>query len=157
VRAGEAIDVTALGQLTNLTNLSLHANKVTDLTALGQLTNVNNLKLNTNIASNFSVLGGLPNLIGLSIQANKVSGFSEMAGLTNLTNLTVNANNVNLEGVHQLKALKQLEISIAKEVDLAPLMRSSSLKKLYLANVTFRNSRLLKAVEIELVGNSREI
>jgi hypothetical protein len=79
-----------------------------------------------------------------------------MFALAAPANLSAHATTVSLTGVNQLRNLSQIRIASARDVDLEPLVVDRGLKRLILANVTFRNSTLLKSVEIELIGESRE-
>ena len=108
-------------------------------------------------ASDLSALGQLPNLTSLSVNTNSVSDLSALVQLSNLTKLSIGATTVNLKGVNHVRNLAHIKIANAQDVDLEPLVAAISLKKIILANVTFRNSALLKSIEIEITGTSREI
>ena len=61
-------DISALGGLTNLTNLDLGGTRVSDISALGGLTNLTNLDLGGTRVSDISALGGLTNLTNLDLR-----------------------------------------------------------------------------------------
>jgi len=157
VQSGEVSDISALGKLAKLTNLNVQALKVRDISALGQLSNLTSLSVTASELNDFSALGQLTKLTSLNVQATNVKDLSALGRLSNLTNLSVMSGTVSLVNIARLQKLTQLKVASARELDLAPLVGATSLQKLILADVTFRNSALLKSVQIELIGNSREV
>ena len=84
-----------IGQLTNLTQLSLGGNQLSVLPAeIGQLANLTQLSLSENRLSVLPAeIGQLTNLTGLYLSENRLSVLpAEIGQLTNLTQLTLNGN-----------------------------------------------------------------
>ena len=80
-------DISALGGLTNLTNLELGGTRVSDISALGGLTNLTNLDLSESGVEDISALGGLTNLTNLDLDRISTGQGDISLGLTNLKNL----------------------------------------------------------------------
>lgn len=91
-------DLTALGNLTNLTSLTIHGASVEDFSALGNLTNLISLDLQSNqvriddISSLY--LDNLTNLTDLTLLNNHISDISALSGLTSLTHLRLDGNQI---------------------------------------------------------------
>ncbi|MCW2308112.1 leucine-rich repeat domain-containing protein [Rhodobium gokarnense] len=131
VSANKVSDISALGQLSNLTSLAVNAAKVSDISALGQLSNLTSLAVNANNVSDISALGQLSNLTSLSVTANNVSDISALGQLSNLTSLSVNANNVSdISALGQLSNLTRLAVHANNASDISALGQLSNLTSL---------------------------
>ncbi len=81
-------DISALGDLTNLTRLSVAENRnLSNLAPLAGLTNLEWLKLDTCNISDISALAGLTNLKWVSLEHNNISDFSPLDGLPETTTI----------------------------------------------------------------------
>ena len=143
-----------LGNLTNLTELSLWGNGITDISSLSDLTNLTVLNLSETRVTDFSSLAGLTNLTYLHLGYNDIRDLSGLAGLlaglTSLTSLDLTGINHSLtSGAEQrspldlsplagLTSLTQLNLNYNKISDLSPLASLANLKSLNLAAVHIR-------------------
>ena len=80
-------DISSLSGLTNLTDLNLRETRVTDISSLSDLTNLTDLNLRETRVTDISSLSDLTNLTVLNLSETRVTDFSSLAGLTNLKSL----------------------------------------------------------------------
>lgn len=84
-----AEDMSAIGGLTDLTNLSLGNCGLDDISALSSLSELKSLILSGNEISDLSPLSGLTSLRTLYLDDNPVTDFSPLYGLSSLTTLNI--------------------------------------------------------------------
>ena len=127
-------DISAVSGLTNLTDLKLGGNNISNISAVSGLTNLTNLNLGTNNISNISAVSNLTNLTHLDFSRNNISNISAVSGLTNLTSLNLSRNNIsNISAVSGLTNLTQLYLSINRIRAIPDLSKLTSLTLLYLS------------------------
>lgn len=101
-------DISALGELTNLTSLGLRGDKLEDISALSSLVNLTFLDLNDNKITDISPLKGLVNLTVLDLGDNyELTDISALSGLTNLTGLSLFYNH-KIEDISALSSLTNM-------------------------------------------------
>lgn len=106
-------DISALAELTSLTELDLSGNKLTDISALAGLHNLTVLNLSGNKITDVSTLAGLRNLIALNVADNKASDFRKfepgtLEGFTALASLDLSNNE--LTDISALPPLENLAV-----------------------------------------------
>lgn len=126
-------DVEKIGQLTNLTKLSLDIDYIYDITPLANLTKLTDLHLDGNRISDITPLTGLTDLKKLDLGSNLVGDLSPLSGMTNLTELNLRCNQINdLSPLSELTSLTELDLSVNQINDLSPLFGLTGLTKLRL-------------------------
>ena len=130
---------TELGQLTNLTDLWLNGNQLTGEipTELGQLANLRSLNLDFNqLTGAIPVeLGQLTKLTLLYLGGNNITDISLLANLTNLTKLGLGGNNItDISPLANLTNLTELYLWSNDITDISPLANLTNLTELYLAD-----------------------
>lgn len=126
-------DVEKIGQLTNLTKLSLDIDYIYDITPLANLTKLTDLHLDGNRISDITPLTGLTDLKKLDLGSNLVGDLSPLSGMTNLTELNLRSNQINdLSPLSELTSLTELDLSVNQINDLSPLFGLTGLTKLRL-------------------------
>lgn len=126
-------DVEKIGQLTNLTKLSLDIDYIYDITPLANLTKLTDLHLDGNCISDITPLTGLTDLKKLDLGSNLVGDLSPLSGMTNLTELNLRCNQINdLSPLSELTSLTELDLSVNQINDLSPLFGLTGLTKLRL-------------------------
>ena len=104
-------DITALGNLTQLEELSLGANLICDISPLRTLTNLKILRLTNNQISDISPLAGLYNLVELHLNRNQIEDISALAGMENLVMLNLDDNNItDFSLLYRLEKLETLYV-----------------------------------------------
>ncbi|MDE0014487.1 MAG: leucine-rich repeat domain-containing protein [Candidatus Poribacteria bacterium] len=102
-------DLYLLGNLTQLTSLSVHYAQVSDLSFLRALTQLEGLNLGSNQISDLKPLAGLTQLRWLFLWDNQISDLKPLAGLTQLTDLGLSNNQIRdvspLAGLTNLNSL----------------------------------------------------
>lgn len=128
-------DISALEELTNLTNLSLDSCNIgASASVLGNLTNLTNLHLASSNISDLSPLSRLTNLTYLSLGGNKISDLSPLRGLTKLQVLILDNNNISdVSALGNLTNLTALNLGYNSISDLSPLGNLTNLQDLDLA------------------------
>ena len=81
---GLSFDLSFLGGLTNLEEISMHDGDRLDLTPLAGLTRLRELFITSSGISDISALAGLTELVRIDLANNEISDISPLAGLTNL-------------------------------------------------------------------------
>lgn len=134
-------DISALGELTNLTSLQLSNTNVSDIGPLSSLTNLTYLSLaGSTIAagsgiSDIGPLSGLTNLTQLYLPLNSISDLGPLAGLTNLTSLGIQGNYISdITPLAGLTNLTYLDLSQNSISDISPLSGLTRLNSLYIAD-----------------------
>ncbi|MDM8526627.1 leucine-rich repeat domain-containing protein [Anaerolineales bacterium HSG24] len=128
-----------IGQLTNLTSLSLWDNQLSQLpNEIGQLTNLTSLSLSYNQLSQLpNEIGQLTNLTDLSLRSNQLSQLpAEIVQLTNLTSLDLRSNQLSQlpAEIVQLTNLTSLYLSDNQLSQLpAEIVQLTNLTSLYLS------------------------
>lgn len=127
-------DISPLGGLKNLTNLWLGNNNISDISALSGLKNLQLLWIGNGI-SDISPLSGLTNLVDLTLQSNQISDISALGKLTNLRVLWLGDNNISdISALGKLKKLTRLSLWGNNISDISPLSRLAGLEELYLGD-----------------------
>ena len=128
-------DISPLGGLTNLTDLSLERNEISDISPLARLNNVEILELGHNSISDISPLANLTNLTRLYLNNNSISDISPLANLTNLTRLYLNNNSISdISPLANLTNLTRLFLDTNPISDISPLANLTNLEGLFLNN-----------------------
>lgn len=151
-------DISALGELINLTDLVISSDNISDISVLASLTNMTQLRLNSSNISDISVLAGLTNLTYLSLDncnisdisplagltnlnyylsllGNNISDISALAGLTDLTTLRLSRNNISdISALAGLTNLTDLELNNNNISDISALSEMTNLTNLLLGN-----------------------
>ena len=123
-------DISALANLTHLTELCLHSNEIGDISALAHLTNLTELLLGYNRIGDVSPLADLTNLAVLSLQVNQISDISSLANLTNLTELYLASNQItDISALSGLVSLTSLYLAYNQISDIQPLVNNPSLSE----------------------------
>lgn len=103
------IDISPLGNLTELVDLDLGSNRISDISALMSLTKLESLDLSYNKIQDISALEGLVNLQTLNLRYNEISDISALKGLVNLQTLNIELNEISditsLENMAELRWL----------------------------------------------------
>lgn len=94
LNGGRIRNISALGELTNLTILYLSGNEINDISALRNLKNLTVLNLHGNQIQDISALRSLTNLTALYLGENRIREVRELSGLTNLTVLILCGNEI---------------------------------------------------------------
>lgn len=131
-------DVAPLAGLPNLYALSISGNAIGDLTPLGSLTALRALALENNgVSVDLSQLSSLSSLLSLYLASNDISDVSDLAGLTDLVYLVLADNDLDsadlthLEGMSDLLGLQLDQNNIT---DVTSLSGLTQLEFLYLNN-----------------------
>ena len=109
--------ITALGNLTKLTQLNLKNNEVSDITALGSLTKLTYLNFRYNEVSDITALANLTKLTELWAADNNISDVSPLSSLTKLKKLgLVNNPILDTSPLYSLTqgALKNVDITVSQ-------------------------------------------
>lgn len=122
-------DLSPLGGLTNLTDLSLYSNRnettaqdLTDLTPLTNLTKLVRLHLGGNAIADLTPLAPLVNLEELYLESNSIRDIAPLTGLQKLRKLSLGANRIqSLPDLKDLAKLEWLWLADNRLVSLAPL------------------------------------
>lgn len=133
---GELADFSPLSSLaTQLTILKLENQSGVDMSVIGDLTELKTLYLNTSGISDLSELTTLLNLESLQLRGNfLISDLTPLTGLTGLTRLDLFFNSVeNLTPLQNLTNLNYLNLRNNQLTDLTALQNLTNLKTLYLS------------------------
>lgn len=98
--------VEALSGLRNLNRLSLSGNTIRDISALSFMTELHELDLSNNAVTNLNAISGLKKLTHLNLADNSVSSLIPLSGCANLVLLDVSGNA--LTGLNGIEDMKQL-------------------------------------------------
>ncbi len=105
-------DVGYLANLTSLESLSLYGNEITNISALAELSDLKELSLGSNDLDDISVLSNLTNLTWLALHSNSINDISAISKLTQLTNLYLDSNDLSdISSLTNLNNLISLELS----------------------------------------------
>lgn len=105
--AGEIAKKTAdsvLGELTNLTHLTLMMGSIEDVSFLNNLTKLTVLDLRANRISDISKIENMNKLTELYISENNISDISVLKNLNNLSVVSVFSNNISQSDAEQLQS-----------------------------------------------------
>lgn len=106
------VNISGIGNLTNLEGLNLNNTQIVDISEIGRLTNLKVLYLENNQIVDISGIRNLTNLEGLELSNNQITNL-EIGNLTNLTYLSLNHNQ--LTHIHasigRLTRLEQLSLN----------------------------------------------
>ena len=131
------ISIGALANLPNLQTLDLSGNGIISIGELGSLPNLQTLNLSSNNISDISALGNLTNLQTLNWSYNKIIYISTLRNLTNLQTLNLSGNNISdisaLRSLTNLQTLKTLHLSGNKISDISALANLTNLQTLDLS------------------------
>lgn len=129
----EAIDLTPLGKLANLTSLSIEKGVIADISPINKLSNLENLSLHQNKISDLAPIASLTNLKSLTLYRNELSAFSPIASLTNLEELQIEYNDfINIEPLLGLTKLLKLKLAYTKTSDITHIKEFVNLESLKL-------------------------
>lgn len=107
------LDLSALANLTNLTEVNLRWNMVEDISPLANLTKLTSLKLPRNKLEDISPLANLTNLAELDLRDNRITDISPLlanSGIGAGDTVSLENNNLDLsEGSVDLQVIRQLE------------------------------------------------
>lgn len=125
-------DISALGELTGLTELSMSGCQVTDISSLQNMARLEALDLTNNAISEVWPLMGMGNLRRLSIKQNQVlTKIEPLAVLESLEYLDLSYNSVtDIAALSSLANLKVLLLSLNKLLTMKPLASLQNLKAL---------------------------
>ena len=131
--AEDISDISALGELTNLTGVAINADNISDISVLASLTNLTSLRLSSSNISDISALAGLTKLYYLSLDNCNISDISPLAGLTNLDDyLSLIGNNISdisaLAGLTDVATLRLSRNNISDISALAGLTKLTTLE-----------------------------
>lgn len=153
-------DVRPLAKVRTLTSLDLYGNPVRDVAPLAELTGLIRLRLGSGTRlANLQALSGLVRLSRLELLDNAVADVRALGALTQLTRLSFTANPhlSDLTGLASLENLEILELSGTAVSDLRPLTRLERLTTLGLAGTRVRDLSpligLLGLTRLDLRGN----
>ncbi len=128
-------NITALGELVNLEDLSIAFNEINDINALGTLTNLRSLNIQHNKIDDISVFYLLSNLEYLTINSNQISDINPLSGLTQLKGLNISLNEISdISALSNLTQLDRLDISNNEISDISTLSELTQLDRLDISN-----------------------
>lgn len=128
-------NISALGELTNLTSLSLYGNKLEDISPLSSLVNLTSLNLRDNRITDISPLKKLINLTVLDLGLNyDLRDINALSGLTNLTSLSLfyDHNIDDISALSGLTHMAELDLFNTNISDLGALSNMTNLVSLNL-------------------------
>ena len=143
-------DITFIGSLANLEEITLDGTLVSDLTPLKGMSNLTNLRLrNTKIAPDLRPLNGLPNLRELDLKNSKVvTDLALLKDLPSLEWLVLEGTGVtDLTPLKGMGRLYHLDLENTKVTDLTSLKGLKELGYLYLRNTKVTDLTPLKGLE----------
>ena len=122
--ANQISDISPLANLTNLKKLDLGGNgKISDITALGNLVQLTLIFLRDNSLQDISILANLTQLTVLQLDKNQIRDISFLANLTLLEELWLNRNAItDISPLIQLQNLKKLYLADNPFHDFSPLL-----------------------------------
>ena len=121
-------NISALSKATKLTYLNLDHNSVQDIEPLGALSALQTLSLRYNAMTNLEALARLASLQSLDIAYNSVVSTAPLAGCNNLRVLDISGNSLRtLDGIEQLTGLTSLIASSNNLVEVEPIASCTSL------------------------------
>ena len=126
-----------LKYLTGLDSLILNSNvKLNDVSAISNLTNLTELEMTSCNLTDISALSGLTKLKILNLSGNKeLSDISVIKNMTELTTLDLSSCNISdVSGIEKITSLRILSLADNKITDLQPLSGMVSLTRLDLAD-----------------------
>ena len=128
-------DVSALANLTQLTDLNLWRNQVSDVSPLANLTQLTRLWLGDNQLSDISVLANLTQLTRLALSENDLSDISVLANFIQLTYLFLGDNQLSdISVLANLTQLTNLGLDNNQLSDISVLANFTQLRHLWLWN-----------------------
>ena len=126
-------NITGLGGLTNLTELTLYQDQVSDLTPLVALTSLAALDLADDPVRDFSALAGMTNLQSLFVEGTAISNLNRLPLLPRLTMLDANYNRLDdLNALAGCTNLQWLNASYNWLTNIDALTNLSQLRTVYL-------------------------
>ena len=138
------VDISPLANLTNLTTLYLTTNHIEDISSLAGLTNLENLQVNGLFSPDLNYLTNLTNLHSLGLAHSRLDDISPLANLTNLKWLDISGNHF-LDDISPLSGLinlRSLSLANAAINDLTPLAGLTNLLWLSLSDLNWGNDPL---------------
>ena len=128
-------DLTGVGQLANLTAVSLGYTTVQSLVPLTELQQVTSLALEGMNLTSIAPLADMPQLRTLNLYSNQISDLSPLVGMQNLSNLSLPFNQVSdLTPLQELGSLYVVDLANNQIVDLTPLAMPPDLYSINLSN-----------------------
>ena len=126
-------DISALENLTALTDLDLTYNEISDISPLSSLTGLTSLNLNYNEIDDISPLSSLTTLTSLNLNYNKIDDISPLSSLPSLTDLDMGRNRISdISPLSSLPGLTSLYLEYNEIDDISPLSSLTGLTSLYL-------------------------
>ncbi|WP_144492521.1 MULTISPECIES: NEAT domain-containing protein [Bacillus cereus group] len=141
---GELEDIGSLAELEHIEFLTLRNNKISDLSPLSQMKKIKMLDVNSNYIKDIKPLFTVTSLRDLTIANNQINnaGLEGIHQLKNLKTLEISNNGLsNVEHINGMNKLIELGLSKNELVDLNPLSQLSGLQKLdleenYISDIT---------------------
>ncbi len=128
VEAKGIVDLSGLGQCTNLTALTLIDNDISDVSELSSLSKLKTLNLGINQVTDLDPLSDLTTLEQLYLSQNQIQDITPLAGLSNLQKLDLRWNQVeDLNPLSGLVNLSSLDLTGNNVADIAPLVSNTGL------------------------------
>jgi internalin A len=153
-------DITALQNLTNLTELTLWNNQVEDISVVARFRYLNFLNLDGNQVADLNPISNLTTLRRLYLGNNRFGNdITALQNLTNLTELTLWGNEIeDISIVVRFKKLEYLNVDGTRLADVSPISNLTTLKTLYAGNNLLGNrisafQNLTNLIELTLYGN----
>lgn len=130
-------DLQALSKLTGLTELVIRNSNLSpeDVSAIGQYTALTSLTLENCSISSIESLSSLVELTSLDVSGNTIRNLHAISGMQKLTSLDLSENVVvDLTEISKLTALNSLDVSSNALTSLSPIFADSSLTSLSASN-----------------------
>ncbi len=128
-----ALDITVIGNLMNLTILSLGRNSIDDIADLASLTNLTDLYLESNNITDFSILSDLTNLKRLSLTDNSIDDTDitdYLSGMTHLNMLFLGNNDIT--DLSDLSDMVNLQVLALEHNNISDISHLSDMVNLWL-------------------------
>ena len=155
---GAAMDLTALGSLTGLRQLSIRHNRIADLGPLAGLAGLTELDIGENRIADLQPLAGLGDLAVLRADRNRIANLWPLASLAGLEALEMGANRIrDLRPLAGLARLQTLRLGGNGLADLHPLAGLAGLRDLGLSGNAVKDLGALSHLDglrrLDLRGN----
>ena len=141
-------DISALENLTALTDLDLTYNEISDISPLSSLTGLTSLNLNYNKIDDISPLSSLPSLTDLDMGRNRISDISPLSSLTGLTSLYLEYNEIDdISPLSSLTGLTSLYLGGNQISDISTLSSLPALTELYIGYNPFSDISIISGMD----------
>lgn len=144
----EISDISPLSSLTGLTSLNLNYNEIDDISPLSSLTTLTSLNLNYNKIDDISPLSSLPSLTDLDMGRNRISDISPLSSLTGLTSLYLEYNEIDdISPLSSLTGLTSLYLGGNQISDISTLSSLPALTELYIGYNPFSDISIISGMD----------